>query len=340
MMQHAMSTSATGVMIDPANSLKRLGGHRYTTLDKPASHRLEWLTDVIGKEWANVEITPSKNHAVFNDILLYPWREGMRLSPIRSNPVCLSRMNEPLKPAHDCYNVVVLTSGEYKLEQAGREVFLKPGDMTLYDVTQPHRITIPTKFSKILISIPRSLLQQRVTNINDLTAKRIPTNQGIGVVTSSVIYSTVSQLNTLDQDQYMELANHVLDLFILSTNVLNGQSKSISRHSSLVLMRVKAYINCHLADSQLDASSIAEGVGLSIRYINNLFSKEGLSLMRYVTQQRLELSRRLLSSSIYAKDSITIIAMGCGFNNMAHFSRVYKETYGISPRAYRQVKMN
>lgn len=339
-MQHASSVSATGFMTDPSESLKRLGGQRYTTQDKPAAARLAWLTDVIGKEWANVNITPSKDHTVFNDILLYPWREGMRLSPIRSNPVCLSRMNEPVKPAHDCYNVVMLTSGEYKLEQAGREVFLKPGDMTLYDVTQPHRITIPTQFSKILISIPRSLLQQRVTNINELTAKRIPTNQGIGAVTSSVIYSTVNQLDTLDQDQYMELASHVLDLFILSTNELKDQSESITRHSSIVLMRVKAYINCHLADSQLDATSIADGVGLSVRYINNLFRKEGISLMRYVTQQRLELSRRILTSSIYTKDSITVIAMRCGFNNMAHFSRVFKEVYGLSPRAYRQAKRN
>jgi AraC-like DNA-binding protein len=339
-MQHAMSVSATGFMTDPTESLKRLGGQRYTTQDKPAAHRLAWLTDVIGKEWANVRITPSKDHTVFNDILLYPWREGMRLSPIRSNPVCLSRMNEPLRPAHDCYNVVVLTSGQYKLEQAGREVFLKAGEMALYDVTERHRITIPTQFSKILISIPRSLLQQRIANINDLTATRIPTNHGIGAVTSSVIKSTVNQLNTLDQDQYMELANHVLDLFMLSAKSLNGKHESLTRHSSLVLMRVKSYIKCHLADSQLDATSIAKGVGLSVRYINNLFSKEDASLMRYVAQQRLELSRRILTSSIYAQDSITLIAMRCGFNNMAHFSRVFKETYGLSPRAYRRMKIN
>jgi AraC family transcriptional activator of tynA and feaB len=335
-MQYAESSTATGFITDPTESLKRLSGQRYTTQDKPEPDRLEWLTDVIGKEWANVEITPSKDHAVFNDILLYPWRDGMRLSPIRSNPVCLSRMHEPVKPAHDCYNVVLLTSGEYKLEQEGREVFLKPGDMTLYDVTQPHRITIPTQFSKILISIPRTLLQQRITNINDMTATPISTKSGIGAITSSMIYSTVNQLNALNQNQYMELANHVLDLFILSAK---GENKSISRHSNLLLLRVKGYISFHLADSQMDASSIARGVGLSVRYINNLFQKEGISLMRYVTQQRLELSRRILTSSIYKQDSITVIAMSCGFNNMAHFSRVFKDAFGLSPRAYRQTKI-
>lgn len=340
MMEHTMSALATGFKIDPTDSLKRLGGQRYTTQDKPEADRLEWLTEVSGKEWAKVDITPSKDHTVFNDVLLYPWREGMRLAPVCSSPICLSRMHEPLKPAHDCYNFVLITSGQYKLEQAGREMFLKAGDMTLYDLTRPHRITMPTQISKILISIPRPLMQQKVANINDLTATRLPTNHGIGAVTSSVIRSTVNQLNTLDQDQYLELGNHILSLFILSTNRVNGQHEPITRHSSLVLLRVKSYINNNLEDSKLDASSIADGVGLSVRYINNLFSKEDTSLMRYVSQQRLELSRRLLSSGIYAQDSITVIAMRCGFNNMAHFSRVFKEAYGLSPRAYRQVKIN
>ncbi len=339
-MKQSTLANATGFKIDPTDNLRRLGGLRYTTQDHPAEHRLEWLTEVIGKEWADVEIIPPKDNNIFNDILIYPWRNGMRLSPIRSNPVCLSRMREPIKSTHDCYNVILLTSGQYKLEQSGREVFLKPGELTLYDVTQPHRITIPDQFSKILISIPRSILRHRVTNINDLKATRISTNQGIGAVVASFIYSVVNQLHMLDQGQYMELADHVVELFALSTTSLNDQCGSIRLHSSLVLMRVKAYIHHHLGDSELDSSRIAGGVGLSVRYLNNLFSKESTSLMQYVTQQRLELSRRYLAKRIYEKESITTIAMRCGFNNMAHFSRVFKQAYGLSPRAYRQAKMD
>lgn len=70
--------------------------------------------------------------------------------------------------------MVVLTAGKYKLEQGEREVFLKPGDMTIYDATEPHRITIPEAFSKILISIPRTLLDQRLNNIGRITATQIP----------------------------------------------------------------------------------------------------------------------------------------------------------------------
>nr|WP_269147708.1 AraC family transcriptional regulator [Methylophaga nitratireducenticrescens] len=37
---------------------------------------------------------------------------------------------------------------------------------------------------------------------------------------------------------------------------------------------------------------------------------------------------------------MTQIAMQYGFNNMSHFSRIFKKYYGCSPRAYRQLFTN
>lgn len=107
-------------------------------------------------------------------MLIYPWQEGVRLSPIQSNAVILERLAQgPSQSSQDCYFIVMLTSGKYKLEQAGREIFLKLGDMTVYDATEPHRITIPEVLSKILISIPRTMLDQRLNNIGKVTATRV-----------------------------------------------------------------------------------------------------------------------------------------------------------------------
>jgi AraC-like DNA-binding protein len=80
---------------------------------------------------------------------------------------------------------------------------------------------------------------------------------------------------------------------------------------------------------------ISNGVGLSVRYINNLFNTEDTSLMRYLTQQRLELAKRRLSNHLLRHKTITELAMQSGFNNMAHFSRLFKQNYGVSPRQYR-----
>lgn len=318
--------------------LSRLKGHRFCTEDQPLSHRLEWLKEVIGKEYANVEITPSRDIKLFNDMLIYPWRQGMRLSSIQSHAITLERLaSEPSENMQDCYFAVVLTSGKYKLEQGGREVFLQPGDMTLYDATEPHRISTPESFSKILISIPRNILDQRVHNVGNLTATKIPSSSGIGAITSSFIQSTVKQLGQLDEAQFLEMSDPVLDLFTLSLNQLSSGSVNLSRHRNLTLTRVKQFVSQHCENSQLNPEAVSVGVGLSIRYINNLFNAEQTSLMRYLTQQRLALAHRRLSSRLFEHQSVTEIAMQCGFNNMAHFSRIFKNSYSMSPRQYREL---
>lgn len=318
------------------SSLTHLDGERFCTDCQPARHRLEWFTEVVGKEYANVEITPPKVEKLYNDMLLYPWREGVRLSPIRSNPCAMERLRqEPSDVTHDCYFAVVLTSGQYKLQQGNREVYLRPGEMSLYDATQPHRIEMPKRFSKILISIPRHILDDRVSNVRDLTATRIPSNTGVGAVTSSMIQNIVKHLGEFEKDEFLELTDHVLDMFSLSINQVNRGSANLSRHRELTLNRVKRYINRNLCDPDLEPTNIAQGTGLSVRYINHLFSDENTSMMRYLTRQRLQVCRRYLKSSQYKGLPISGIAMRCGFKNMAHFSRTFKQVYGVAPREYR-----
>ncbi|MEX1200531.1 MAG: helix-turn-helix domain-containing protein [Methylophaga sp.] len=340
-MKQLDSQSLLAAKPDLQACLSRLGGHRFCTDDQPPRQRLEWLKEVIGREYANVDIMPPAQMQLYNDMCIYPWPRGVRLSPICSNAITLERLpKEPADISQDCYFAVLLTAGKYKLEQGGREVFLKPGEMSFYDATEPHKITIPEAFSKILISIPRPFLNQHLGNVGKLTATRIPSSQGIGAITSSFIQATVKQLEQLTEPQFQALSEPMIDMLTLSLNQLTGSKSSMTRHRQLVLMRVKQYIKKSLGDAELTATKIAEATGVSGRYLNNLFSEENTSLMRYLTEQRLEKCRCYLASSFYTHLSITDIAMCHGFSNMAHFSRVFKSYYGDSPRDYRQIFIN
>tara|TARA_R110002050_G_scaffold71891_3_gene154678 strand:+ start:62254 stop:63273 length:1020 start_codon:yes stop_codon:yes gene_type:complete len=320
-------------------SLARLGGQRFCTDEHSPADRLEWLKEVIGKEYTNVDISPLKDIQLFNEMSIYPWRHGMRLSPIKSNAIQLKRLrNEPTEVAQDCYFAVVLTSGNYTLEQGGREVSLQAGDMTLYDATEPHRIVMPQTSSKILISIPRTMLNQRIYNAGKLTAKIIPAHSGIGAVTSSFIQTTVNQLNTLGKAQFLEMSAPILDMLALSLSQLSTEPAHLSDYQSLTLMRVKQFINEQCEECDLNPELISIGVGLSIRYINNLFNSENTSMMRFLTQQRLAVAQRRLSNHLLNHKTITELAMQSGFNNMAHFSRIFKQHYGVSPRQFRALQ--
>ncbi len=320
--------------------LQRLGGERFSTAYQPASQRLEWLREVIGKQYANVEITPPDDTYLYNDMFIYPWQQGIRLSPIYSNAITLERLpSEPENVTQDCYFVVLLTAGQYKIEQGGRESFLKPGEMTLYDATEPHRITIPQPFSKVLISVPRHLLNARIANVEQLTASKLNTHDGIGAVTSRLIQSIVNELPTLEHGAFQSLAEPTIDSLSYSLIGSQGKQTELSQSQSLSLWRVKQFIKHNLGNSELNAATIAAAVKLSPRYINKMFEQEQTSLMRFMTQQRIARCRHYLASQLHNHLSITEIAMQAGFNNMSHFSRVFREQYGMTPRYYRQQQL-
>ncbi|HYE36450.1 helix-turn-helix domain-containing protein [Methylocaldum sp.] len=309
---------------------------RLSTADVPQRERHGWLREVIGREYVKVEISPPADGCLFNEMTIYPW-EDLRLSAIRSNAITIERLpGEPYRASQDAYFAVVLLSGQYSVEQQGREVFLKPGDMTLYDATRPHRIHCPRSFSKLIVSIPRAMLRDRIAGIEHCTALRIPGNEGIGAVASNFIRSSAGQAGRLNPHEFLALAEHSLDLLTLAMTSVRPADFNLSRSRSLSLYRVKAFIERHLSEPCLNAAMVANGVGLSSRYINDLFKDEGTSLMRHVWRRRLENCGKDLLDSAHNGHSLTEIAFRWGFNDLSHFSRAFKQRFGCSPREYRQ----
>src|SRR5450830_24188 len=296
----------------------------------------EWLREVIGRQYANVEITPPKTGNLFNEMTIYPW-QNLQLSVIRSNAITIERLpKDENLVSQDAYFAIILLSGQYMLEQNGREVFLKPGEMTLYDATRPHRIYCPDSFSKLLISIPRAALRDRVAGIEHCTALPIQNDEGIRAVAANFIRTTVSNINQLSMCEFFAMSELSLDLLTLALTSVRPDNFSLSRSRSLSLYRVKDFVERHLTDSHMDTTKVATGTKLSPRYINSLFQDDETSLMRYIWRRRLEHCRKDMLNPAHLGHRITDIALHWGFNDLAHFSRSFKRQYGGSPREYRQ----
>ncbi|NOT66990.1 MAG: helix-turn-helix domain-containing protein [Methylophilaceae bacterium] len=310
-------------------------GFRLSTEDIPLRERRDWLQEIIRQEYTKVEITPSADGELLNEMTFYSW-EKLRLSIIRSHAITLERLRgEPYLLSQDNYFAVIPLSGDYVLEQNGREVFLQPGDMAIYDATQTHRLQCSRNFSKLIISIPRAMMRDRMAGIEHCTALRIPGNAGIGLVTSSFIRSAANQADTFSENQISALSLHALDLLTLALASVQPQTFNLSRSRLISLNLVKDFVERHLSDSTLDTSMIAAGVDLSPRYINDLFSDEDNSLMRFVWQRRLENCRKDMLNSVYQSLQISEIAYRWGFNDMSHFSRAFRQRFACSPSALR-----
>ncbi|MDO3410949.1 AraC family transcriptional regulator [Saccharibacillus sp. CPCC 101409] len=97
------------------------------------------------------------------------------------------------------------------------------------------------------------------------------------------------------------------------------------------LARVLEYIDARLQES-LEVEQLAELVHLHPNYFIPYFKKQlGTTPMNYVQHKRIELARRLLTST---DTGISAIADRVGMEP-AHFSRTFKKATGVSPSSYR-----
>ena len=96
------------------------------------------------------------------------------------------------------------------------------------------------------------------------------------------------------------------------------------------------YIRSHLEDPELTPETLASALNVSRRTLYACFAKYGHSPFALIQQLRLEECRRVLADATVLDRTITRIAFDQGFNDISHFSRVFKQTYGSSPRNYRK----
>jgi AraC-like DNA-binding protein len=303
-----------------------------STEDAPPRRRREWLCEVIGREYARADAFALPAQPLFNEMTIYGEKD-VRLSAIRSNAIRLERPKRPSLPdSQDAYLAVVLLSGEYCLEQGERQASLRPGDMTIYDATRPHKIHCPGAFSKLIVSLPRAALRMRLPDIDRRLATQIAGARGLGAIAAAHIRSVAAHAAELTDDAFAAATEHCVDLIALSA-AEPMHYPATARGRDATLRRAKRFIESRLADPELDPAMTAKALGLSIRYLNGLFEGEGVSLMRYVWARRLEHCRADLSAQAHAP--IGEIAFRWGFSDLSHFSRAFRRRFGQSARETR-----
>ena len=232
----------------------------------------------------------------------------------------------------DDFQFTQLLSGRGVLRQDGRELILRPGMMSVYDVNRPY--TYEVDGDALFVKLPRRSLIERIGETPCACAVAVEADDGVTTWASDVIRQA-SNLDTFDSVRTASLVGSsvlsavaaLLDKPPASPSCIPGIDEP---HS--LLSRVCAFVQAHLSDPGLSLASIARAQGLSERSLNRLFAILDITPMRCVLQQRLAMSRRALEQDGAAR--ITDVAYSCGFSDLSHFSRVFKKTYLITPQQH------
>jgi AraC family transcriptional activator of tynA and feaB len=227
------------------------------------------------------------------------------------------------------------TSGSVSVEQEGRHITLQAGNMTLLDPGLPYSASFSFGSRTLVLKLPRRELQTRLGITRSMVARLIQLGSAEDNLASSFTAGLPALAGEVRPVCGQLVANFMLDLVALSlAKAVEGATPRVSSSKAMAILQIRAAIKTRLADPGLDVQSIADAVGLSVRYTNHLLASQDTSIGRLILTERLERCRQALEDPVQSGRSVSEIAFGWGFSDLTHFGRCFKKAYGMSPSDY------
>lgn len=230
--------------------------------------------------------------------------------------------------------LVVQLQGRACFEQNGRQVWLQPGEWSVYDTTRAYAVTNPESVRQMVLMIPKDQLPERRLRLDDLMVQRFSGTSGVSRLAWDTLRAAFDELPAMSQASADGVADVITELVQLSLLERNGQSSQISQREAL-RDRIDRYIDRHLADPQLSVEQVAAALNCSKRHLYNAYADGDETLAASIVARRLQACARDLLDPAQQHRSVTDIALGWGFSSSAHFSRLFRNHMGCSPSEYR-----
>lgn len=228
--------------------------------------------------------------------------------------------------------VATALRGRSVIEQGGRGAAFAVDELSSWDSSRPFRAQHLEPFELLLVAMPKALLGARVDAICRQTARRLPGSSPLGAMTTQFLRQTWSALGEPTVNR-----GDLADAVVALVRAVHSQDLDAPRAAPglVVLERVKAHVDAHLGDPDLGSETLARAHFVSRRYLQKLFAADGSTVTEWIRVRRLEACRRDLCDPALAHESISQVARRWGLSNPAHFSRVFRETYGCTPSELR-----
>lgn len=203
------------------------------------------------------------------------------------------------------------------------------------------QISYDGSFQQISLVLPPMIIDPRLIGPIAPRVGYLSPQLSINKVFCNLLASFAGAMEHMQQEELrpveLSLAQFLISCIITNdrTIALGGAAANRAAH----LNQIRLTIEAMLSNPDLDTKLIAEHEGVSVRYLQKLFSASGQTFAKYVHERRLERCREDLISPSSAALTITEICFRWGFNSSAHFSRAFRNHYGISPRDYRLAQL-
>jgi acetamidase/formamidase/AraC-like DNA-binding protein len=244
------------------------------------------------------------------------------------------------RPARGDDGVLIIQhiDGAANFRDGIKAILRNPGDLIIATGGESFTLDFSTSFRQLIVRVPRVVANTRLFSLQAARTVHLPGRKGFGLVFSGLLESIMRTIDSLDESELRSVDAALSELMVASLAGNPGRTEGgrPTGMQAAMLNRLCQRLESHLADPELSLAQIAKEEGLSPRYLQKLFQSSGDSFTAYIRNRRLERCRIDLQNPQLSNMSISEVAFRWGFNDAGHFSRAFKDQFGVTPREFRQ----
>ncbi|MCX5557856.1 AraC family transcriptional regulator [Streptomyces sp. NBC_00038] len=319
-------------------------GTVFRSEDLPAEDRFEYWRELVHRAIAPSDMS-SEHAADF-------WAEQrlLELGPVTVWPASFMptrfRRTEKLVRQTDpeLFHLSLMLGGGLGLDHAGRSDIYGPRDLWVTDSSRPYDVRPPDDRNRRLVTgvgvdFPKALLPVSPDRVRELLGRRLSAREGVGALLTGFLTGLERESDSLQPSDAPRLGIVVLDLlaaWFAQMLEVEAALPPETRQRALT-ERIRAFIQQNLHDPELTPPAIAAAHHISLSYLHRLFQEEvrGETVAAWIRSRRLEGARRDLADPALRATPIHTIATRWGLPRSSGFTRVFRTTYGLSPKEYR-----
>ncbi len=251
----------------------------------------------------------------------------------RSTPSLVKRTVDMVRDGDDALVFSLPWRNLIEVQARTQQARVRPGEALITSLNEVNSLSAPGGVRGVSLRIgrlaARSLAPDAERNLN----RPIPLDRSAFAILSAYLVSLLSSPRGLSHSvawladlQVRELLAHIFEP--------SGDFARAEAYGGIKAARLQAvvrHIAIRLADPDLSAASVGRGLHLSERYVQQLMEGAGHSFSAYVRELRLKRARQMLRDPANAHLRISDIAATAGFNDLSHFNRAFRSSFGETP---------
>lgn len=311
------------------------GDFSFCTDDVAARDRKSYWQEYVSQSLIGIECTAT-NAVGLNVSLSHSQLGEIGLAELSGNSHVVERSSQRIRSHQkDSAFICLQIQGSTHILQGGDCMPVEAGDIFYYATSSPYVHGNTSDIHTLIFDIPLNTMLSRCAGFNTERPGKLGQNLGHGRLALSGVLDIAGKLrkNAAPQSR-AEAGNRLLSL-LTSLLGCSRQSGKATRSQMYVVLQAKALIEKHLDSNELDCDFVAKALGMSARQINRIFQIEGTSVSRFIWRRRLERANEDLMNPALRHVQVAEIAYRWGFSSAAHFSRIYRQHYGLPPATQR-----